>query len=256
VTSRTGAILGLVASLMLLAVVGWGLLGGASRGVGMDLPLRQAAADAPADRSASVPGPGQRAPSGDLGISDGARADEGGADARTDGGVSGPASAEVPRVDAGRLPVLPQAQAPRTLDIPSVGISMPVVATGVQPDGQMQLPEDPARIGWYRFGPAPGDSTGSAVLGGHVDSTRHGVGPLARLAAVQPGSRLAVTTADGSRVLYRVTDVERIRKAALPTDALFSPDGPPRLVVVTCGGRYLPDAGGYEDNIVVRAIPV
>jgi sortase (surface protein transpeptidase) len=122
-------------------------------------------------------------------------------------------------------------------------------------DGQMELPDDPARIGWYRFGPTPGEARGSVVLGGHVDSQRYGVGPLARLAAVREGARITVTTAGGSTVDYRVTSVERISKAALPTDRLFDPDIKPRLVVITCGGRYLPEAGGYEDNIVVIARP-
>ena len=58
------------------------------------------------------------------------------------------------------------------------------------------------------------------------------------------------------RIDYRVTSVERITKSALPVDRLFAPDVDHRLVIVTCGGRYLPEAGGYEDNIVVIAEPV
>ena len=29
--------------------------------------------------------------------------------------------------------------------------------------------------------------------------------------------------------------------------------GAPRLHLVTCGGPYLPDRGGYQDNVVVSA---
>jgi hypothetical protein len=120
----------------------------------------------------------------------------------------------------------------------------------------MELPDDPRTIGWYQFGALPGDPRGSAVLGGHVDSQRYGTGPLARLASVQDGARITVTGADGQRFRYRVTSVERITKAALPVDRLFDPEVPHRLVIITCGGRYLPDSGGYEDNIVVIADPV
>jgi hypothetical protein len=70
---------------------------------------------------------------------------------------------------------------------------------------------------------------------------------------VQEGARITVTSADGQRLDYTVTSVERITKAALPVDRLFDPDVKHRLVVITCGGRFLPDAGGYEDNIVVIA---
>ncbi len=76
------------------------------------------------------------------------------------------------------------------------------------------------------------------------------------LAAPYDGEEFEYRQPDGQRLRYQVTSVERITKAALPVDRLFDPDVAHRLVVVTCGGRYLPDAGGYEDNIVVIAKPV
>jgi sortase (surface protein transpeptidase) len=162
---------------------------------------------------------------------------------------------EGPLIDATQIPVAVERPAPTRLEIPSVGISMPVQATGVAVDGQMELPADPEVMGWYRFGPLPGDSTGSAVLGGHVDSIEYGVGPLARLAAVQPGAEVVVTGADGQPTRYQVRSVERIYKAALPVESLFAVEGPHQLAVVTCGGRFLGNGQGYEDNVVVIAVP-
>jgi hypothetical protein len=49
---------------------------------------------------------------------------------------------------------------------------------------------------------------------------------------------------------------ELIQKRALPLDALFRRDGPPRLALITCGGPFLPDVGSYRDNVVVVAEPV
>ena len=170
---------------------------------------------------------------------------------------SGPRSfGQVPVVDATRIIAPEGIEPPRRLVVGAVDIAMPVLATGVTADGQMELPADPSQVGWYRFGALPGDPEGSAVLGGHVDSVRYGTGPLARLAQVREGARVMVTSGEGQRLAYRVTSVERISKAALPVDRLFDPTGPHRLVIVTCGGRYLPEAGGYEDNIVVIAEPV
>ena len=45
-----------------------------------------------------------------------------------------------------------------------------------------------------------------------------------------------------------------LRDAALPY-SLFARTGPGRLQIVTCGGSYLPDKGGYQENIVVTAAP-
>jgi hypothetical protein len=229
---RTSAIATLVASLVLLAVVAGVWVTSGSQGLGMDLPVTTGSAGSTAAEGADDPDRTEPV-------------------SRSGGGLPDPA--DVPVQDATTIQPLTEAEPPRRVSIPSVEVSMPIVATGVVEDGQMELPEDPDRIGWYRFGPEPGASRGSVVLGGHVDSERYGVGPLARLAAVREGARITVTTADGDEVRYRVTSVERITKSALPTDRLFDPDSRPRLVVITCGGRFLPEAGGYEDNIVVIA---
>ena len=63
-----------------------------------------------------------------------------------------------------------------------------------------------------------------------------------------------VQTATGS-VTFEVRSVRVISKRALPLNEIFDRDGPPRLRIVSCGGAYLPAQGGYQDNIVVTAVP-
>jgi hypothetical protein len=140
------------------------------------------------------------------------------------------------------------------LQIASVDIDMTVRPVGVSSDGQMALPPDPEVLGWYRFGPSPGVGTGSAVLAGHLDSKRYGLGPLVGLRQVDAGDAVGVTRADGTRRGYIVVEVRRYAKQALP-EALFARNGPERLQIITCGGDYLPDRGGYQDNLVVTAAP-
>lgn len=125
---------------------------------------------------------------------------------------------------------------------------------GVAADGQMALPDDPAVLGWYRFGPAPGEGVGSVVVAGHLDSTRHGLGPLVGLREVGVGDPVSVLRVDGTRRGYTVVDVQRYDRQALPAE-LFSRGGPERLRIITCGGEYLPDRGGYQENLVVTAVP-
>lgn len=119
----------------------------------------------------------------------------------------------------------------------------------------MELPSDPRILGWYEYGPAPGDPQGSAVFGGHVDSFDHGLGPLAQLVDTEVGAVVSVDMADGDRVEYEVTSVESITKANVDLADLFRRDGEERIVVVTCGGAYDPDRGGYEENVIVTASP-
>jgi hypothetical protein len=65
------------------------------------------------------------------------------------------------------------------LAVPALGVDAPVEPVGIRDDGQMALPDDVDRLGWYRFGPVPG-AEGSAVLAGHVDDAEQGLGALAR----------------------------------------------------------------------------
>ena len=235
-STRHGAITAFVASLALVVVSLGAWVTTRGQGVGTDLDQVTLAAASVAGAQGDLQAPSR--------------------DEAPDGGPGLPQIVDVPVVDATRIEAPDEVQPPRRITIPSVDIAMRVAATGVARDGQMELPDDPRRVGWYRFGALPGDDRGSAVLGGHVDSERYGTGPLARLAAVRDGAPITVTAADGARIRYEVTSVERIQKAALPVDRLFDPDVAHRLVIVTCGVQFLPEAGGYEDNIVVIAKPV
>ncbi|WP_199904916.1 class F sortase [Nocardioides sediminis] len=142
---------------------------------------------------------------------------------------------------------------PVRVRVPGIGLDAAVQPVGVGAGRQMRLPADPRVLGWYRFGPAPGGD-GSVVLAGHVDSRRFGVGPLAALQTIGVGDRVEVVTGPGSVRAYRVDSIERFSRQALPED-VFARTGPERLRLVTCTGPFVPDAGGYQQNLVVTAVP-
>ncbi|MGY1752294.1 class F sortase [Blastococcus sp. SYSU D01042] len=147
------------------------------------------------------------------------------------------------------------APAPVRLTLPARGVDALVDPVGIAADGQMELPDDVSRVGWYRYGPAPG-SAGSAVLAGHVDDREQGAGALFPLREAAVGDEVAVTDAAGTTTRWRVVSRELITKQALPLDRIFARDGAPRLTVVTCGGPFLPEYRSYRDNVVVVAEPI
>jgi hypothetical protein len=92
------------------------------------------------------------------------------------------------------------------------------------------------------------------IVAGHVDSRLAGIGMMAVLPQLTVGEPVLLRGADGRAVRYRVVARREFGKAALPADT-FARTGSPRLVLITCGGRFDPTVGSYEDNIVVYADP-
>ena len=174
--------------------------------------------------------------------------------------LSTPPPAPVPAVAAPAVTARPAAPSAVVPVVPPVrlqlaGVDAPLDPVGVEPDGAMTLPGDVDRVGWYRFGPTPGDDEGTAVLAGHVDDAEQGLGALAPLREAEVGAEVRVTDASGAVTSWRVVSRELIEKRAVPLDALFQRTGPPRLVLLTCGGEFLPELRSYTDNVVVVAEP-
>jgi LPXTG-site transpeptidase (sortase) family protein len=139
--------------------------------------------------------------------------------------------------------------------VPSVGLEVALEPVGVTADGQMEIPDDADRAGWYRHGPAPGDAKGSVVMAAHVDS-KAGPGAFLALTEVAEGDEVVVVLADGTRAAYRIVGGEQVAKTDLAVDELFSRDGDPVLRLVTCTGEWSPRMGQYTDNLVISAVPV
>jgi LPXTG-site transpeptidase (sortase) family protein len=140
------------------------------------------------------------------------------------------------------------------LAIPRLDLKMPITALTIDDRGAMAIPDRPTEIGWYAYGPRPGSARGSAVLGGHVDSRKYGLGPLAGLKQLRRGDEIIIKTNTGTE-RYRVSTVRLISKQNLDPRDVFKRDGEPLLRILTCGGTYR-RAGGYQANVVVTAQPV
>lgn len=145
--------------------------------------------------------------------------------------------------------------------VPPVSVSIegiaveaaPVIPVGVEPNGELEIPGS-REVGWYRFGPSPRDE-GSAVLAAHIAyNGRDGV--FRRLAAVELGSIITISYADGTSTTHVVTEIAQYRKEDLPFERVFAKTGPRILTLITCGGDFNPSLNAYDDNIVVYAEPV
>ena len=155
-------------------------------------------------------------------------------------------TADIPLIhDAGPVPV--------SIDLPTLDVvEAPVTDVGVEDNGDMEIP-GASEVGWYRFGPRPGD-TGSAVLAAHI--AFNGVdGVFRNLTDMRPGDTFSVNFSDGSAREFVVFGLRQWSKLEIPLEDLFARDGTPRLVLITCGGNFNRALDSYDDNVVVIAIP-
>ncbi|WP_082588875.1 class F sortase [Terrabacter sp. Root181] len=170
-------------------------------------------------------------------------------------GTTGSAGLTQPGVRPATQQAGATAAAPDRLTIRRLGIDMRVVPVGVARDGEMALPETPAQMGWYRYGPRPGDDAGSTVLAAHLDMPGYGIGPIAAVEELRTGDVITVRSGE-MRTRYAVTSVTQVRKTTLDLAALFARDGPALLHVVTCGGDFDREQHRYDENVVVTAEPL
>ncbi|MCP9958974.1 MULTISPECIES: class F sortase [Streptomyces] len=174
-----------------------------------------------------------------------------------------PVAAPSATPDAGRVPSGSRTAAPAaaTAHSPPVALTvpghigrMPVDPVGGTDDGALDLPASPSRLGWWALGARPGEAAGTLLLAGHLDSAAEGPGPFEALHSLPIGALAHVAAADGGRHTYRIVARRTYRSGELPGD-LFSAEGAPRLVLVTCTGAFDPEEREYAENLVVYGVP-
>jgi LPXTG-site transpeptidase (sortase) family protein len=128
-----------------------------------------------------------------------------------------------------------------------------VVPVDVSRSGALDVPNDPRTLGWWTGSQPLTSSHGSTVIVGHVDSAARGRGALFDLEKASPGDLVKVSGARRT-FSYRVIARRVYVKADLP-ESVFAADGPPYLVLITCGGPFDQRSHHYRDNVVVYALP-
>jgi sortase (surface protein transpeptidase) len=150
-------------------------------------------------------------------------------------------------------PGVAEQQRPGTIRLPRGGAAM-VVRREITADGTLPVPEGVEEATWWGAGLDAG--SGATVFAGHVN-WKGTTGPFAELWDASKGDVVAVVDAAERTRQYRVSEVITLHKDEVPQQALtlFGQDGPHRVVLVTCGGRWVGGQLGYETNRIVVAQP-
>jgi len=167
-------------------------------------------------------------------------------------------SKPVERVSAISMPAIDRqvitgevsSSSPRTLSIPSVGIEARVTQVGLTKEGNMGVPESFDDVGWFKYGPLPGQ-TGNAVMDGHLDDGKGNPGVFYNLDKVRMGDFVYVNNDNGETVQFRVTRVQLIDYNTTVTTEIFGETDGRHLNLITCDGTWIPEKKTYSERLVV-----
>lgn len=164
------------------------------------------------------------------------------------------AQVEVPAQPAAAPAVLPT-DPPSQLVIPTLQIDAAIERIGLVATDRMATPRNFKNAGWYKYGPAPGDE-GTAIISGHLDNGLGLSGIFKPLHELVPGDRIEVLTDGGRTLRFRVESLASYPYDRVPQEALSSV-GLRRLVLITCGGRWIYDKSQgmtYDHRLIVTAV--
>ncbi|WET81541.1 class F sortase [Amycolatopsis sp. QT-25] len=165
----------------------------------------------------------------------------------------GAAAQDQANTSALRTPESPavSGQAPGTVRLPGGGTAK-LIRKELTADGTLPIPEGLDEATWW--GAKLGADQGASLLSGHVN-WKGKKGPFDELWRLKAGQQVNVADTDGGKWVYKIDEIVTVHKTKLAEQAekLFGPDGPHRLVLVTCGGEYVGGTDGYEDNRIVTA---
>jgi len=146
----------------------------------------------------------------------------------------------------------PRPDPPTVITIPTIGLTAPVVAIGLEDDGSMGAPTDPDTVGWYDLGPGLGEP-GNLLVDGHVDWGGR-LRTFGRLRQVAVGDGVQLADADGQVVSYRVVATRWLDADTTDLADVFGQTPDQQLTLITCGGEFDLARHVYLSRLVVRAV--
>ncbi|SDJ46702.1 LPXTG-site transpeptidase (sortase) family protein [Salimicrobium halophilum] len=143
----------------------------------------------------------------------------------------------------------PEAGTPKHIRIPAIKVNAPVIATDLDENNEMIVPDNGEEVAWFEPGREPG-SQGNAVLAGHVDDY-NGPAVFFDLEKLQPGDEIEITDENDVTMTFVVDKLEAYPLGEAPLREVFGPEDDRKMNLLTCTGLYNASAGTHEERLVV-----
>lgn len=147
--------------------------------------------------------------------------------------------------------ILPKSN-PLTITIPKINLSASFEdPLGVDASREIEVPEGYDTVGYYKYGPTPGE-LGPAVVLGHVDSV-DGPAVFYSLGQLEVGDEIEIEREDGTTAVFEVTNMERHLQSGFPTEQVYGNIDHAGLRLITCSGTFDKGIQRYSHNLIVFA---
>lgn len=156
----------------------------------------------------------------------------------------------VPYADKQLSIVRKDKELPDYLIIPSIKIDTKITEVGVTKTGNMASPKGLVNVGWYKYGPLPGEH-GSAVIAGHLDNALALSGVFKRLNELHVGDDVYVKDVSGKESHFKVQSLETYPYDKAPVKKIFNATDMSRLNLITCAGKWNQSLKTYDKRLVV-----
>jgi len=140
---------------------------------------------------------------------------------------------------------------PVRLKIPSIDVDASIQPVGLTPSGALDVPSNTTDVGWYKFGPKPGQE-GSAVIDAHFDNPNGLPAVFSKLDVLKPGDSIIIE--DDKKILHYfvVKKLTNYLSDDFVTD-IFNINNGIHLNLITCNGIWDVNKKTYTERLVVFA---
>jgi LPXTG-site transpeptidase (sortase) family protein len=141
---------------------------------------------------------------------------------------------------------------PVRLRIPTINVDANFIAVGFTHDGAMDVPRGPAEVGWFSFGPRPGEN-GSSVVDGHSGWKNNIPAVFDNLYKLKKGDKIYVEDDGGAIITFVVRESKKYGPHDNVPEVFITNDGKSHLNLITCTGIWNIFSKSRSNRLVVFA---
>jgi len=139
---------------------------------------------------------------------------------------------------------------PTHIKIPSINVNAEIYYVGLDSNGAMDIKEDPTKVGWYEFGPRPGQN-GSAVIAGHYGWLGDKGSVFNDLHTLKSGNEVIIIDNNEIQITFIVREIKILDPNADASKIFNSNDNKAHLNLVTCNGTWENSKQTYSNRLIV-----